>query len=156
MQIDSENRTVLPITCVILTKNEEKAIWECLSSVDFCQQIIVVDSNSTDLTSKIVCDFGSELINFTWNGTYPKKKQWALQHPRVRNDWILLLDADERISIQLKNEIAGFMNDPDKYCKVWREFQTDELPSYWVVWPHSESKGWCDRITGRLTHNHVS
>jgi hypothetical protein len=48
------------------------------------------------------------------------------------------------------------MRDPDKYCKVWREFQTDEYPKYWVVWPHSESKGWCDRITGQLTHNHTS
>jgi len=55
-----------------------------------------------------------------------------------------------------KNEIAGFMRDPDKYCKVWREFPTTELPSYWVVWPHSESKGWCDRITGQLNHNVVS
>ena len=55
-----------------------------------------------------------------------------------------------------KNEIASFMRDPDKYCKVWREFQTDELPSHWVVWPHSESKGWCDRITGHLSHNTVS
>jgi hypothetical protein len=55
-----------------------------------------------------------------------------------------------------KNEIAGYMRDPDKYCKVWREFQTDVTPTYWVVWPHSESKGWCDRITGQLNHNHVS
>lgn len=105
MQIEFEKRPVLPITCVILTKNEEKAIWDCLSSVDFCEQIIVVDSNSTDLTSKIVSNFGSELINFTWNGKYPKKKQWAIQHPQIRNDWILLLDADERVSIKLKKEI---------------------------------------------------
>jgi hypothetical protein len=55
-----------------------------------------------------------------------------------------------------KNEIAGYFRDPDKYCKVWREFQTDVMPSYWVVWPHSESKGWCERLTGQLTHNHVS
>jgi hypothetical protein len=55
-----------------------------------------------------------------------------------------------------KNEIAGYMRDPDKYCKVWREFQTDELPTHWVVWPHSESKGWCDRITGQLNHNNIS
>jgi hypothetical protein len=55
-----------------------------------------------------------------------------------------------------KNEIAGFMRDPDKYCKIWREFQTDEMPSHWVVWPHSESKGWCDRLTGQLNHNVVS
>jgi hypothetical protein len=55
-----------------------------------------------------------------------------------------------------KNEIAGFMRDPDNYCKVWREFQTDEMPTHWVVWPFSESKGWCDRITGQLSHNMVS
>ena len=105
MQIESKQNLVLPITCVILTKNEEKAIRNCLQSVAFCEQIIVVDSNSTDTTSDIVAEFGSELINFTWNGSYPKKKQWALQHPQVRNDWVLILDADERISVELRNEI---------------------------------------------------
>ena len=49
-----------------------------------------------------------------------------------------------------KNEIAGFMRDPDKYCKIWREFQTDKKPAYWVVWPFSTSQGWCERITGDL------
>ena len=49
-----------------------------------------------------------------------------------------------------KNEIARMMNDPDKYCKVWREFQTTKQVTNWVVWPHSESKGWCERITGKL------
>jgi glycosyltransferase involved in cell wall biosynthesis len=107
MQLEYDTSPLLPITCVILTKNEEKAIGDCLDSVDFCEQIIVVDSNSTDMTSKIVRNFGSELIHFTWNGRYPKKKQWALQHPQVRNDWILLLDADERVSVQLKSEIVS-------------------------------------------------
>jgi len=41
-------------------------------------------------------------------------------------------------------------NDPDGYCKVWRQFQTTHKPSHWVVWPHSQSKGWCDRLTGKL------
>jgi len=48
------------------------------------------------------------------------------------------------------NEIKNFMNDPDGYCKIWREFQTTKQPKYWVVWPHSISKGWCNRITGEL------
>jgi len=52
-----------------------------------------------------------------------------------------------------KSEISRMKNDPDGYCKVWREFQTTIKPKYWVVWPHSESKGWCERITGRLDHN---
>lgn len=49
-----------------------------------------------------------------------------------------------------KNEINRLMNDPDKYCKIWREFNTEEKPAYWVVWPHSESKGWCDKIQRNL------
>jgi glycosyltransferase involved in cell wall biosynthesis len=48
------------------------------------------------------------------------------------------------------NEIKMMMNDPDGYCKVWREFQTAHKPKYWVVWPYSTSKGWCDRISGDL------
>ena len=48
------------------------------------------------------------------------------------------------------HEIARMKNDPDGYCKVWREFQTTHKPKYWVVWPHSPSKGWGERLTGNL------
>ncbi|NBW14287.1 MAG: hypothetical protein EBR82_40450 [Caulobacteraceae bacterium] len=48
------------------------------------------------------------------------------------------------------DEINRMKNDPDGYCKVWREFQTKILPKKWIVWPHSKSKGWCDMITGNL------
>jgi hypothetical protein len=74
---------------------------------------------------------------------------WVVAFHNAKDETLFRKDAD-------KNEIAGFMRDPDGYCKVWREFQTTELPSYWVVWPHSESKGWCDRLTGQLNHNNVS
>jgi hypothetical protein len=49
-----------------------------------------------------------------------------------------------------EGEIQAYFEDPDKYCKVWREFQTAKKPHYWVVWPHSKSKGWCERIVGHL------
>lgn len=48
------------------------------------------------------------------------------------------------------NEINTMKNDPDGYCKVWREFPTTAKPKYWVVWPYSKSKGWCQRLTGNL------
>lgn len=48
------------------------------------------------------------------------------------------------------DEIRRVKNDPDGYAKIWREFQTSVKPSYWVVWPYSTSKGWCERITGNL------
>ena len=47
-------------------------------------------------------------------------------------------------------EINSLKNDPDGYGKIWREFQTEHKPKYWVVWPHSISKDWCERITGNL------
>jgi hypothetical protein len=47
-------------------------------------------------------------------------------------------------------EISRLKNDPDGYCKVWREFQTKTQPKKWIVWPHSVSKGWCEMITGNL------
>ena len=49
-----------------------------------------------------------------------------------------------------KQEISAMKQDPDGYCKIWREFQTSTKPSNWIVWPHSISKGWCEPITGQL------
>jgi len=48
------------------------------------------------------------------------------------------------------DEIKTMMMDKDGYCKLWRQFNTNEKPKYWVVWPYSKSKGWCDRLTGNL------
>lgn len=48
------------------------------------------------------------------------------------------------------HEINSMMHDPDGYCKIWRDFETSYDPDYWVVWPHSTSKGWCERITGQI------
>jgi glycosyltransferase involved in cell wall biosynthesis len=68
---------------------------------------------------------------------------WVVAFHDEKDETIFRKDAD-------KGEIQRMMNDPDGYCKVWREFSTSHKPKYWVVWPHSESKGWCDRITGNL------
>jgi len=74
---------------------------------------------------------------------------WVVAFHNENDETIYRKDAD-------KHEIDSMFRDPDGYCKVWREFQTTHSPTYWVVWPHSESKGWCDRITGNLGHNIVS
>lgn len=68
---------------------------------------------------------------------------WVVAFHNEKDETMFRQDAD-------LNEINRLMNDPDKYCKVWREFQTKHKPKYWVVWPHSVSKGWCERITGNL------
>jgi len=68
---------------------------------------------------------------------------WVVAFHNESDETIFRKDAD-------KNEINNMRNDPDGYCKIWREFQTIHKPKYWVVWPHSESKGWCERLTGNL------
>jgi glycosyltransferase involved in cell wall biosynthesis len=68
---------------------------------------------------------------------------WVVAFHDENDETIFRKDADA-------GEINRMKNDPDGYCKVWREFQTSHKPKYWVVWPYSTSKGWCERITGNL------
>jgi len=68
---------------------------------------------------------------------------WAVAFKDKEGNDIYRKDAD-------KEEILRMKNDPDGYCKVWREFQTDQNPHSWIVWPHSTSKGWAEPITGNL------
>jgi hypothetical protein len=68
---------------------------------------------------------------------------WVVAFHDEKDETVYRKDAD-------KDEISRLMRDKDGYCKIWREFQTAHKPKYWVVWPHSESKGWGDRITGNL------
>ena len=68
---------------------------------------------------------------------------WCVAFKDENDNDIFRKDADEA-------EIARMLNDPDKYCKVWREFSTEVKPKKWVVWPHSKSKGWCEIIQGNL------
>jgi glycosyltransferase involved in cell wall biosynthesis len=68
---------------------------------------------------------------------------WCVAFHDENDETLYRKDAD-------KSEIDRMLNDPDKYCKVWREFQTTSKPKYWVVWPFSKSKGWSEKITGFL------
>ena len=99
-----------PITVVILTKNEEQALLGCLESVKNFHQVLVIDSNSTDKTVELALAVGVEVVNFSWDGKYPKKKQWALELPIIQNDWVLYLDADERVTKDLETELLEFFD----------------------------------------------
>ncbi|MEO3434955.1 glycosyltransferase family 2 protein [Inquilinus sp. CAU 1745] len=103
----------MPVSVVILTKNEARNIRRCLESLTGFDQIMVIDSASTDGTADIARQAGAEVLKFRWNGLYPKKKEWALRHPSVRNDWVLLLDADEIMTADLRSELERlFRSEP--------------------------------------------
>lgn len=105
----------IPITVLVQTKNEEVGIAACLAGLGSFDEVIVVDSDSTDRTKEIARDVGAKVINFTWNGQYPKKKQWQLDNLETRNDWVLFLDADERPQPDLLAELTSLFSRPSEH-----------------------------------------
>ena len=101
----------LPITVTIIACNEEKRIGECLSSVQWADDIVVIDSGSRDRTVEIAESHGARVIHNPWPG-YGEQKQFA--SGQARNDWILNLDADEFVTSDLTESIrATFRSLPD-------------------------------------------
>ena len=97
----------LPITVLVQTKNEEVGIGFCLDALDEFDEVVVVDSNSTDKTKELAAKHGARVENFTWNGQYPKKKQWQLDNLKLRNEWVLFMDADETPTGYLIEELRS-------------------------------------------------
>lgn len=104
----------IPISVVILTKNEESNIRDCVASVQWAQQVIVFDSGSTDDTCNIARGAGARVIeSMDWEG-YGIQRQRAQENTDC--DWILMLDADERVSGALASEIKDVVS--KKPCRV--------------------------------------
>lgn len=141
------NSQVLPITVIVPTKNEERNLPDCLRSVTWADQVFVVDSHSTDGTAEIGQAFGAEVVDFDYDGGWPKKKNWSIRNLPIRNPWFLILDADERVGEALRNEIATAIqrDDVDGYYVRWRFM----FLGRWMR--HSWSHGWMLRLvrTGR-------
>ncbi|MHB8644064.1 MAG: glycosyltransferase family 2 protein [Gaiellaceae bacterium] len=97
----------IPVSVIVMTKNEERNLGACLSSVERFAEVFVVDSGSTDATRAIAQTHGAIVRDFEWNGRYPKKKQWALDQLPFAHDWVLYVDADERVTYELAKEITA-------------------------------------------------
>jgi glycosyltransferase involved in cell wall biosynthesis len=95
------------ISCVIITLNEEENIRRSLTAVKWCDEIIVVDSGSTDKTLDICNEFGCKVYHKDFDG-YGEQKRYAVS--LAKNDWILNIDADEVVSDELRNEIENIFS----------------------------------------------
>jgi glycosyltransferase involved in cell wall biosynthesis len=100
------------ISVLIPTLNEARNIVECLKTVRWADEVVVVDSVSTDGTQALASQLGAKIIDFKWNGRLPKKKNWALENIPWRNEWVLILDADERVTSGLAAEITAALKHP--------------------------------------------
>lgn len=92
----------LPLSLIVITKNEEKNIERCIRSVPFASEVLVVDSGSRDKTCEIAKRLGAKVLSKDWMGYGPQKNFATLQ---AKFDWIISLDADEELSEELQQEI---------------------------------------------------
>ena len=97
------------ISVIIITQNEADQIRECLKSVTWADEIIVVDGGSTDNTVALCREYTSHVLENPWPG-YARQKQFALDH--ATRSWVLSIDSDERVSDPLMNEIKDILKNP--------------------------------------------
>lgn len=101
----------VPVTALVLTKDEAVNITRCLRSLKWCAQILVVDSGSQDDTVERARVEGADVVHHEWLG-FAAQRQVSIRHPLVRHEWVYVVDADEWVSAALASEIEAAINGP--------------------------------------------
>jgi len=108
----ARSSTALPVTAIVAVRNEARNLPRCLESLREIGEVYVVDSQSTDATVEIARSSGARVVQFHYQGGWPKKRQWAMESLPLAHDWILLIDADESLSPELVDEIRTAIQNP--------------------------------------------
>jgi len=143
------------LSVITLTLNEERNIADCLTSVRWADELIVVDSGSNDRTAELARQFTDKVLTVEWKG-YGLTKNLALEN--ATGEWVLWLDADERVTEQLADEIRSVITGNDPQCAGFSMPRKAFFLGKWI-----KHCGWYPgRVTrlfrkslGRFTENHV-
>ena len=103
---------LLPVTAIVAARNEARNLPRCLESLRDLGEVYVIDSQSTDATGQIAESYGAHVVQFHYQGGWPKKRQWAMESLPLANDWIFLVDADEALTPELAREILEAIQNP--------------------------------------------
>nr|WP_293834692.1 glycosyltransferase family 2 protein [uncultured Arsenicibacter sp.] len=114
----------LDLTIAIPVRNEAKNMAACLQAIgtDLAQKVVVIDSGSTDQTCAIARAHGAEVIDFVWDGKFPKKRNWYLRTHTPATKWILFLDADEHLTPAFKTELREALSKESAYVGFWLRY----------------------------------
>jgi glycosyltransferase involved in cell wall biosynthesis len=105
--------SLLPVTAIVAARNEARNLPRCLKSLRGIAEVYVIDSQSTDSTVEIAEVHGAHVVQFHYQGGWPKKRQWAIESLPIANDWIFIVDADEALTPELATEIRSAIQDSD-------------------------------------------
>ncbi len=112
VQAGGRSNSRAPVSILVPTLNEEKNLPTCLASCIWAEQVVVLDSFSGDRTEEIARSHGAEFVQHQFEN-YSAQKNWALDNVRWRNPWIFVLDADERFTPELIEEIRRVVAAPE-------------------------------------------
>src|SRR5208337_3285666 len=102
----------LPVSVIVAARNESKNLPRCLQALKDVGEVYVIDSQSIDGTVEIARSHGAKVVQFHYQGGWPKKRQWAMNTLPLAYDWTLLLDADEVLTPELSKEISSAIQNP--------------------------------------------
>jgi len=111
-ELDERAKAVLPVTAIIAARNEAHNLPRCLESLRGVGEVFVIDSQSTDETVEIARSFGAQVVQFHYQGGWPKKRQWAMDSLPLSYEWVFLVDADEALTPELGEEIRKAIENP--------------------------------------------
>jgi glycosyltransferase involved in cell wall biosynthesis len=132
------------LSAVLITRNAANVLEPCLESLAFADEIVVVDSASSDGTGDIAARRGARVVQKEWLG-FGRQKQFAVE--QARNDWVLCLDADERVSPQLAASIQAALAAPAS--PVYRMARRNRFLGRWLA--HGEGyPDWSPRLFNRM------
>lgn len=131
------------LTAAVISFNEEHNISRCLESLTWADEILLVDSGSTDRTREIAARSGARVLEHAWEG-YGQQKNWAMS--QARHPWVLFVDADEEVSAELREEILRFLEHSGENKGMEFPRRTRFL-GRWIM--HG---GWYPNVLVRLAH----
>jgi len=109
----------VPISVIVPIKNEAGNLPRCLECVRWADEIFVVDSQSTDGSVGLAQQHGAQVVQFEFNGTWPKKKNWALENLPFHNEWVFILDADEVLPPEAEQEFSKAIAEAGEIAGYW-------------------------------------
>src|SRR5260221_12559908 len=120
----ADQSTLLHVSVIVPVRNESRNLPRCLESLRKMGEVYVVDSSSTDSTVEIARSYGAKVVQFHYQGGWPKKRQWAMDTLPLACDWVLLIDTDEALTPELEREIRQAVLNPkiDGYYIALRMF----------------------------------
>ncbi len=111
----------VPVSFLIPIKNEAANLPRCLKAISWADEIFVVDSNSVDGSQKISEEHRAKVVQFQFNGRWPKKKNWALENLPFKHEWVFILDADEVLPPETAGEVDAIVRK-----------QNSAINGYWI------------------------